>query len=97
MLVLSRRPGERIRIRTPAGEVVWITVSSWRGDAVRLGFTADAGVEIMREELLIPPEVREARLRGYEGEPCPHCRERKTVRSGNQYACDGCGQRWEGK
>jgi len=41
----------------------------------------------------VPPEVREARLAGFDGEPCPACSERKTVSSGNQWACDGCGAR----
>jgi ssDNA-binding Zn-finger/Zn-ribbon topoisomerase 1 len=37
---------------------------------------------------------REARLAGYDGEPCPWCGDRKQVSSGREYACDGCGRRW---
>jgi ssDNA-binding Zn-finger/Zn-ribbon topoisomerase 1 len=37
---------------------------------------------------------REARLAGYDGEPCPWCGERKQVSSGRDRACDGCGRRW---
>jgi uncharacterized protein (TIGR02996 family) len=37
---------------------------------------------------------REARVAGYDGEPCPWCGDRKQVSSGREYACDGCGRRW---
>ena len=39
--------------------------------------------------------VLSARLKGYDGEPCPYCNQRKTVHSGARYACDSCGERWE--
>lgn len=42
---------------------------------------------------------REARLKGYEGDPCPDCGELTLVRSGDRAACDkeggGCGARFE--
>ncbi|HEX8199977.1 MAG TPA: carbon storage regulator [Isosphaeraceae bacterium] len=47
MLVLSRKPGERIRI----GGGVCLTVLRVRGNSVRLGFEAPAQVPITREEL----------------------------------------------
>ncbi len=37
--------------------------------------------------------VKAARLAGYEGEPCPCCKQLKRVRSGDLWACDGCGTR----
>jgi carbon storage regulator len=46
MLVLSRKPGERIVL----GNIV-VTVVSVSGNRVRLGFTAPADVPIRREEL----------------------------------------------
>ncbi len=32
-------------------------------------------------------------LAGYEGDPCPCCKKLKRVRSGDLWACDGCGAR----
>jgi carbon storage regulator len=48
MLVLSRKPGERLLI----GEAVEITVLDVRGDQVSLGVAAPREVSIHREELL---------------------------------------------
>lgn len=48
MLVLTRHPGERIRI----GDDIWITVIDIHYGKVRLGIDAPATVEIMREELI---------------------------------------------
>ena len=47
MLVLSRKPGERILI----GESVVLTVTAMKGGRVRLGFEAPRDVAIVREEL----------------------------------------------
>jgi carbon storage regulator len=47
MLVLSRRPGEGIRI----GDDVEIRVLGIRGHEVRLGFTAPNSVSIHRQEI----------------------------------------------
>ncbi len=44
-----------MRIRTPAGEVVWVQVLPSR-HGVRLGFDAPDATEIFREELLLPSE-----------------------------------------
>ncbi len=53
LLVLSRRPGERIRLKTASGEIIWIEVAGIdRQGAIRLAFSAPQSVEIMREELL---------------------------------------------
>jgi carbon storage regulator len=48
MLVLSRKPGERILV--PHCGVV-ITVVSVRGNRVRLGISAPDGVTVYREEI----------------------------------------------
>jgi carbon storage regulator len=48
MLVLSRKPGERIRIAND----IWITVIGERRGKVRLGIEAPDDVEIAREELI---------------------------------------------
>lgn len=47
MLVLSRKPGERIAIGTD----IFVTVLEVRGDRVKLGFAGPAEVPIHREEV----------------------------------------------
>jgi carbon storage regulator len=47
MLVLSRKPGEAIRV----GEEVEITVVEVKGDMVRLGIQAPRDVQVWRREL----------------------------------------------
>jgi carbon storage regulator len=48
MLVMSRKPGERLLI----GESVEVTVLSVHGDQVRLGVSAPREIPIHRQELL---------------------------------------------
>ena len=47
MLVLSRKPGERVRI----GEEIEVTVLEIRGNQVKLGFSGPSEVPIHREEI----------------------------------------------
>jgi carbon storage regulator len=47
MLVLSRRPGEALRI----GENVEVTVVEVKGDMVRLGIQAPRDIQVWRREL----------------------------------------------
>jgi carbon storage regulator len=47
MLILTRRPGERVVI----DEEIMITVMEISGNLVRLGFAAPDGVSIYREEI----------------------------------------------
>src|ERR1035438_2558801 len=47
MLILTRRPGERVVI----GDDILITVMAVSGHTVRLGIAAPAGVPIYREEI----------------------------------------------
>lgn len=60
MLVLSRQRDERVVI---GNREVLITIVAIRGDKVRLGFEADPGVSIHREEIFenIVREKRAAR------------------------------------
>lgn len=47
MLVLTRKYGQKIMI----GDDIFITVLEARGDAIRVGIDAPAGVSVMRAEL----------------------------------------------
>jgi carbon storage regulator len=49
MLVLSRKPGQRIKI----GGCIWLTILECRDGRVRVGVEAPGEVTIVREELLI--------------------------------------------
>jgi len=49
MLILSRRPGESLRI----GDDVTITVLGVRGGQVKIGIDAPKSVKIVREELTV--------------------------------------------
>ena len=48
MLVLTRKPGEKILI----GDDIVITVLDVRGDSIRIGVDAPRGVKIQRDEVL---------------------------------------------
>jgi len=57
MLVLQRRPGQRVRLTLPDGSVVWISVAevrSWSSGTVLLGIDAPPAVKVLREELITP-------------------------------------------
>jgi len=47
MLILTRRPGERVVI----GDEILVTVMAVSGHTVRLGIAAPPGVQIYREEI----------------------------------------------
>lgn len=52
-LTLTRNLHERIRIKTPSGEIIWLSPALIKSrNQVRLRIQADAGVEILREELV---------------------------------------------
>ena len=51
MLVLSRRPDERLVILIPGREPIWITQVDVRGDRSRLGIEASSDVQVHREEV----------------------------------------------
>jgi len=49
MLILTRRPGESVKI----GDDITVTVLGVRGNQLRLGFTAPQSVAVHREELYV--------------------------------------------
>jgi carbon storage regulator len=53
MLILSRRPGESVKI----GDEVTVTVLGVRGTQVRLGFAAPHDVAVHREEVYLRIEA----------------------------------------
>ncbi len=63
MLILTRRPGERVVI----GDNVLVTVMSVSGHTVRLGIEAPSGVPIYREEIWLA--VREENRAAAEAAP----------------------------
>ena len=63
MLVLSRKPGEAIRI----GDDIEISVIEVRGDTVRIGINAPRNVPVFRMELLI--EVAKTNLESVKAAP----------------------------
>ena len=48
MLVLTRKPGEKILL----GDDIVITVLDSRGDSIRIGIEAPRGIQIQREEVV---------------------------------------------
>jgi ribonucleoside-diphosphate reductase alpha chain len=47
-------------------------------------------VEIKRETLTLT-EVQSAKVKGYEGDPCPECKQFTMVRNGTCLKCVSCG------
>lgn len=48
-------------------------------------------VEVQRETVTYTAEVKRARLKGYEGDPCPECKQFTMIRNGTCLKCDSCG------
>jgi carbon storage regulator len=69
MLILTRRPGERVVI----GDEILVTVMGVSGHTVRLGIAAPAGVPIYREEiwLAVREENRAAAAAAADALPTP--------------------------
>ncbi|MCC6492511.1 MAG: carbon storage regulator [Pirellulales bacterium] len=63
VLVVSRKPGERILI----GDKIVITVVKVAGGAVRLGVNAPAELPVMREELALEIRAAEEAAAGVDG------------------------------
>ncbi len=60
MLVLTRRPNERIRVQVPAGNgtvTVWISVVELIGGKARIGVDAPPNVRVDREEIALAKEA----------------------------------------
>lgn len=77
MLVLTRKPGQRIRI----GGDVSVTVVRVGAGGVRLGIEAPPGVAVHRGELRLRIEAGAAPARGVPGSipPCPPGRDGGTL------------------
>lgn len=57
MLVLSREPGQRIRLKV-SGVEIWIELNEIRGrNQARIGIDAPLEVEILREEMVVTLEA----------------------------------------
>lgn len=58
MLILSRKTGERVRIKLPDGQIIWVTVAEVDRHAskIRLGFEGARDIEFKREEIIDKPE-----------------------------------------
>lgn len=63
-LVLNRREGERLRIKTAEGVVIWVEVVEVRGHRARLDILAPRAVHVVREEVLLADEERERERKG---------------------------------
>lgn len=48
MLVLTRKPGERVLI----GDDIVVTILDTRGDGIRIGIDAPRGIRIQRDEVV---------------------------------------------
>ncbi|MER3415114.1 MAG: vitamin B12-dependent ribonucleotide reductase [Gemmataceae bacterium] len=46
---------------------------------------------VLLSRIVMEEEIRRARLKGYEGDPCPECGQLTLVRSGACVKCDTCG------
>jgi sRNA-binding carbon storage regulator CsrA len=55
-LVLAMYLNDRIRVRTPSGDVIWVQLVQLETAQAKLGFEAADDVEVMRERLLAPAE-----------------------------------------
>lgn len=62
MLVLSRKVDERIRIKTPHGEM-WVVLTRTSEGKARLGFSGPSDFKVLREEH-VPLEERPRRGEG---------------------------------
>lgn len=58
MLILTRKPNERISIVTEDGTRVTIVLMQCSGSRARLGVTAPKEVQVLREELASPNIIR---------------------------------------
>jgi carbon storage regulator len=67
MLILTRRPGERVVI----GEDILVTVMGVSGHTVRLGIEAPRGVSIYREEIWLAVKEENREAADAEGEQVP--------------------------
>jgi ribonucleoside-diphosphate reductase alpha chain len=62
-----------------------------RGNGQGNGHAVAHHVEITRESLTVTAVRDTARLKGYEGDPCPECKQFTMVRNGTCLKCVNCG------
>lgn len=63
-LKLGRREGERVLIRTPRGEEVWVTLEGTKGGRQMLTIEAPSEIQIWRGELVAGPNQSGERQAG---------------------------------
>jgi ribonucleoside-diphosphate reductase alpha chain len=61
-----------------------------KGNGLGNGHSVSRQVEITRETLTLT-EVQNAKVKGYEGDPCPECKQFTMVRNGTCLKCVSCG------
>lgn len=59
MLVVGRKSGERIICTLPDGETITVTLCRVEIGKARIGITAPASVNVLREELILKHEILE--------------------------------------
>jgi carbon storage regulator len=57
MLILTRRPGETLVMKTESGELINVTVLGVKANQVRIGVEAPKTVAVNREEIHIKKEA----------------------------------------
>lgn len=67
MLILTRRPGERVVI----GDEILVTVMGVSGHTVRLGIAAPSGVPIYREEIWLAVKEENRAAAGAQADALP--------------------------
>lgn len=57
MLILTRRKGEALVMRTASGELIHATIMESHGNQVRIGIDAPASVQVDREEIYLKKQA----------------------------------------
>lgn len=73
MLVLTRKPGERVLI----GDDIVVTFLEARGDSIRIGIEAPSGIRIQRDEIV--QAVTEANRAAVDAAPSSEDRIREAL------------------
>ena len=103
----SAKPAEAVATATASealAEIVEETVEAPSMDAMELHETSvtvetnpvGAAVEVLERQVKAPmsddaQRIMEARIKGYEGDPCTTCGHMTLVRNGTCLKCDTCG------
>jgi len=57
MLILTRRPGETLVMKTESGELINVTVLGVKANQVRIGVDAPQSVSVDREEIYLKKQA----------------------------------------